>query len=295
MARETLTHDYVTVNGVKLHYVRQGAGEPLLLIHGWPGWWYEWHKNIGPLAEHFDVIAPDMRGYAYSEKPDLPPEVGYTDTAFAEDIRALCDEFHFDNVRIVTHDFGAVWTQRFARMYPERLHRLVLFDPPYPGIGARWFQLPHIFNAWYQLFHQQPFAEDLVGSSRQATRLYISHFLSAWSANKDLWTEEEIEAYVEAYSQPGALRGGFNCYRAAFRGGLQASGDLTIKAPTLVLWGDSDSILPYAWSDNLPQFFPDLTLKKMEGVGHFMMREAPDRVNAEIIAFMKDGDGGQKN
>lgn len=288
MAAASPSHHYTTVNGVKLHYVRQGGGEPLLLIHGWPGFWFEWHKNIGPLAEHYDVIVPDMRGFAYSDKPDAPPAVAYTDTAFAEDIRAFIDFYHFDKVRIVSHDFGAVWVQRFARMYPERLHKLVLFDPPYPGIGGRWFEPPQFLHSWYQVFHQQPWAEDLVGSSKKATEIYLRHFLSAWSADKELWTEDEIAAYVEAYSQPGALRGGFNCYRAAFRGAMQSSGDLTINTPTLVLWGDSDAILPYAWSDRLPEFFTSLTLKKVEGVGHFMMREAPDRVNAEIVAFMKD-------
>jgi pimeloyl-ACP methyl ester carboxylesterase len=286
MARGELRHDYATVNGVRLHYVRQGSGKPLLLVHGWPGFWYEWHLNIGPLSGRFDVVAPDMRGYAYSEKPDLAPEVGYTDTAFAEDTRALIDHLGFDKVCIVTHDFGAVWIQRFARLYPERLEKLMLFDPPYSGIGTRWFQLPQIFHSWYQIFHQQPWAEDLVGSSRGATEIYLRHFLSAWSADKQLWTDEEIAEYVEAFSQPGALRGGFNCYRAAMRGGMQSSGDLTIKTPTTVLWGDSDSILPFEWSDKLPEFFPNLTLKKIEGVGHFMMREAPDRINAEIIEFM---------
>jgi pimeloyl-ACP methyl ester carboxylesterase len=289
MAATTLSHHYVTVNGVKLHYVRQGAGEPLLLIHGWPGFWFEWHKNIATLAEHFDVIVPDMRGYAYSDKPDLPPETGYSDTAFAEDIKAFIDFYHLEKVRIVSHDFGAIWVQKFARMHPERLHKLMLFDPPYPGIGARWFQMPHVMNIWYQLFHQLPLAEELVGSSKKATEVYLRHFLSAWSANKDLWTDDEIAAYVEAYSQPGALRGGFNCYRAALRGGAYSGGgDLTIKTPTTVLWGDSDQILPFEWSDNLPQFFPNLTLKKIEGVGHFMMREAPERINAEILEFMKD-------
>jgi pimeloyl-ACP methyl ester carboxylesterase len=286
MAIDKISHHYVTVNGVKLHYVRQGSGEPLLLIHGWPGFWYEWHMNIGPLAQHYDVIVPDMRGYAYSDKPDVAPEVGYTDTAFAEDIKALCDFYHFDKVRIVSHDFGAIWMQRFARLYPERLHKLMLFDPPYPGIGARWFELPHVFNTWYQLFHLQPWAEDLVGSSKQATEIYLRHFLSAWSANKDLWTDAEIAAYVEAYSQPGALRGGFNCYRAALRGGAFAGSDKKVETPTRVLWGDSDSIIPFAWSDKLGDFFADFELKQMDGVGHFMMREAPDRVNAEIIEFM---------
>lgn len=196
-----------------------GGGEPLLLIHGWPGFWFEWHKNIDALARHYDVIVPDMRGFAYSDKPDLPPEVGYTDTAFAEDLRAFADFYHLDNLRIVSHDFGAIWVQRFARLYPERLHKLMLFDPPYPGIGGRMFELPAVFNVWYQMFHQQPWAEELVGSSAKATEIYLRHFLSAWSADKNLWTDDEIAAYVEAYSQPGALRGGFNCYRAAYRGG----------------------------------------------------------------------------
>jgi pimeloyl-ACP methyl ester carboxylesterase len=288
MAATALSHHSVTVNGVKLHYVRQGAGEPLLLIHGWPGFWFEWHRNIAALAEHFDVIVPDMRGYAYSDKPDLPPEAGYTDTAYAEDIKAFVDFYHLEKVRIVSHDFGAIWVQKFARTYAERLHKLMLFDPPYPGIGGRWFELPHVMNTWYQLFHQLPLAEELVGSSKKATEVYLRHFLSAWSANKELWTDDEIAAYVEAYSQPGALRGGFNCYRAALRGGAYSGGgDLTIKTPTTVLWGDSDQILPFAWSDNLPQFFPNLTLKKIEGVGHFMMREDPERINAEIIEFMR--------
>jgi pimeloyl-ACP methyl ester carboxylesterase len=286
MAVDKISHHQVTVNGVKLHYVRQGAGQPLLLIHGWPGFWYEWHMNIDALAQHYDVIVPDMRGYAYSDKPDLAPEVGYTDTAFAEDIKALCDFYHFDKVRIVSHDFGAIWTQRFARMYPERLHKLMLFDPPYPGIGPRWFELPHVLNTWYQLFHQQPWAEDLVGSSKQATEIYLRHFLSAWSADKNLWTDAEIAAYVEAYSQPGALRGGFNCYRAALRGGAFTGADKKIETQTRVLWGDSDSIIPFAWSDKLGESFANFDLRKIEGVGHFMMREAPDRINAEIIEFM---------
>ena len=287
MAVDKISHHQVTVNGVNLHYARQGAGEPLLLIHGWPGFWYEWHMNIGPLAQHYDVIVPDMRGFAYSDKPDVAPEAGYTDTAYAEDIKAFCDFYHLDKVRIVTHDFGAIWAQRFARLYPERLHKLMLFDPPYPGMGGRWFEMPHTLNTWYYLFHQQPWAEDLVGSSKQATEIYLRHFLSAWSANKNLWTDAEIAAYVEAYSQPGALRGGFNCYRAAMRGGAFVGADKKVETPTRILWGDSDAIFPFAWSDNLGDFFANFDLKKIEGVGHFMMREAPDRINAEIIEFMK--------
>ena len=251
-----LNHQYAEINGIRYHYVREGSGTPVLLVHGWPGFHYEWHLNIGPLSQHFDVVAPDMRGYAYTEKPELTPEVGYTP----------------------------------ARTYRDRVDKLVLFNPPYPGIGMRWTEMGHIPEIWYQLFHQLPWAEDLVGSSRKATELYVRHFLSHWSHDKHLLSDEEISEYVEAYSQPGALRGGFNCYRAAFRTiGQGQQGDPKINCPTLVLWGDSDAVLPFAWSDKLPDFFPNLTFRKVEQAGHFLMREKPDLVNDAIKEFILEG------
>ncbi len=290
-----LNHQYATINptaspvegGVRYHYVREGAGPPLLLVHGWPGFYYEWRLNIGPLSERFDVVAPDMRGYAYTDKPDLPPEEGYTAAALAEDIRCLLDHLGWEKANIVTHDFGAVWVQQFARTCRDRVDRLVLFNPPYPGIGMRWIEPGHVPQTWYQMFHQLPWAEDLVGSSRRATELYVRHFLSHWSYDKDLWTDAEIAEYVEAFSQPGAIRGGFNCYRAAFRTmGQGQPGDPRIYAPTLVLWGDSDAVLPIAWSDKLGDFFPNLTFRKVEKAGHFLMREQPDLVNQAITELV---------
>lgn len=283
-------HEYARVHGLRYHYVRAASpsdGPPLLLVHGWPGFYYEWRLNIGPLSAHFDVAAPDMRGYAYTDKPDVAPEAGYTDAAFAEDIGALMDHLGWQKANIVTHDFGAIWVQRFARTYRDRVEKLVLFNPPYPGIGMRWFEPAHLPQVWYQIFHQQPWAEDLVGSSRRATEIYLRHFLSHWSSDRQLWTDEEIAEYVEAYSQPGALRGGFNCYRAAFRSlGRGQQGDPKIYAPTLVLWGDSDPILPLAWSDRLSEFFPHLTFREVPRAGHFLMREKPELVNQAIVEFV---------
>ena len=278
-------HQFAEVNGVRLHYVRQGSGAPVLLVHGWPGFWFEWNKNIPALAERFDVIAPDMRGFAYSDKPDLPPEEGYTDVEMANDLAALVRELGLERVSLVAHDFGAVWAQRFAREHAGLVDKLVLFNPPYAGIGGRWFEMPQPLESWYMLFHQQPWAEDIVGATRATIETYLRHFLRHWSHDTDVFTDEEVAEYVEAYSQPGAVRGGFNCYRATFRTAGQAN-NAPIAAPTLVLWGDSDPILPFEWSDNLGQFFPNHTLKKIEGAGHFLHREAPERVNREIIEFL---------
>ena len=281
---EQWNHQFAEVNGIRLHYVRHGAGTPVLLVHGWPGFYYEWHLNIGPLAQRFEVVVPDMRGFAYTDKPDLPPEEGYTDTVMADDLAALVRSLGFERVHMVAHDFGASWAQRFARDHAGLLDKLVLFNPPYAGIGARWFQMPQVFESWYMIFHQQPWAEDIVGASKANIEAYLRHFLRHWSHDSDVFDDAEIAEFVEAYSQPGAIRGGFNCYRAALRAGQ--SDTAPIGTPTLILWGDSDPILRFEWSDNLGQSFTNHTLKKMEGLGHFMHREAPERVNKEIFGFL---------
>ncbi len=287
---ELWNHQFAQVNGVRLHYVRHGAGKPVLFVHGWPGFWFEWNKNIMPLAERFDVVAPDMRGYAFSDKPDLPPEQGYTDAVMADDLAALIRHLGFDKVNVVAHDFGAAWAQRFAQKHADLLDKLVLFNPPYGGIGGRWFEMPQIFESWYMIFHQQPWAEEIVGATRASIEAYLRHFLRHWSHDTDVFLDEEIAEFVEAYSQPGAVRGGFNCYRAAFRTAGQQQ-NTPIAARTLILWGDNDPILRFKWSDNLAQYFTNYTLKKIEGCGHFMHREAPERVNRELIEFLGSGNG----
>ena len=285
MDTQLWNHQFAKVNGVRLHYVRHGKGTPVVLVHGWPGFWFEWNKNILPLAERFDVVAPDMRGYAYSDKPDLPPEQGYTNVVMADDLAALIRQLGFQRVHMIAHDFGAAWAQRFAQKHADLLDKLALFNPPYGGIGGRWFQMPQIFESWYMIFHQQPWAEDIVGATRASTEAYVRHFLRHWSHDSDVFPDEEVAEFVEAYSQPGAIRGGFNCYRATFRTSGQQQ-TTPIAAPTLVLWSDSDPILRFEWSDNLGQFFTNFTLKKIEGCGHFMHREDPERINRELIEFL---------
>jgi pimeloyl-ACP methyl ester carboxylesterase len=245
---------------------------------------------IPALAIHHDVIVPDLRGFAYSEKPELSPEQGYNRTTVAEDIAALAAHLGCHRIAVVAHDIGATVAQPFARSHPELVERLALFDPPYPGIGRRWRDPTHVREIWYQIFHTLPWAEELVGTSRTATELYLRHFLTHWSYRREWVTEEELRHYVEAYSQPGALRGGFNYYRARERtrtveGDLPPS-ELLVPQPTLVLWGEADPILPVTWADRLPEYFPHLTLKRIPGVGHFIMREAPGRVIEELLDFL---------
>jgi pimeloyl-ACP methyl ester carboxylesterase len=283
-------HEVATVNGVRLHYVRQGAGFPLLLLHGWPGFWYEWAPVLPALAVHHEVVAPDLRGFAYSEKPDLPPEEAYRRDGVAEDVAALAGHLGWRRLAVLAHDIGATVAQPLARAYPERVARLVLLDPPYPGIGRRWREPGHVREVWYQVFHTLPWAEALVGASPATIRLYLRHFLTHWSARRGWLTEAELDHYVAAYAQPGALGGGFGYYRA-FERFRTAQGDippaeLAVRVPTLVLWGEGDPVLPVAWADRLPEYFPDLVLESIPGVGHFMMREAPELLVERVLGFL---------
>lgn len=285
------THGFATVGGVRLHYVRQGGGFPVILLHGWPGFWYEWAPVIAPLAAHHDVIVPDLRGFAYSDKPELPPEEGYSRDAVAREIAAFAAELGLARVAVVAHDIGATVAQPLACLFPQLVTRLVLFDPPYPGIGRRWREPGHVKEIWYQVFHTLPWAEDLVGASRDTIRIYLRHFLTHWSARKEWISDAELEHWVDAYAQPGALRGGFAYYKAFERSrttqGVQPAAEFQVPVPTLVLWGTEDPILPFAWTDRLAEYFPKLAVKRIPAVGHFMMREAPELVIHEVLTFLR--------
>ena len=168
-------------NGIGIHYVRHGSGFPLVLLHGWPEFWYTWRKNIPVLAGEFDVVAPDLRGFGDTDKPGLPDPRKKLLGDFVEDLRALADALGFEKFGVVSHDVGAYVAQGFARKYPERLSGLFFFDCPYPGIGRRWASPDSINEIWYQTFNQQPWAVSLVGENRKTCEVYIRHFLDHWS------------------------------------------------------------------------------------------------------------------
>lgn len=283
----TWNHHFVHANGIRVHYVRHGAGFPLILLHGWPGFWYVWRKNILPLAEHFDVIVPDQRGFGDTDKPDVPAVGGYDKQVRAEDLRGMADALGLERFGIVTHDIGSWVAQVFALRYPERVPRMVLFDMAYPGIGDRWRAPDHIKEIWYTYFHQQPWAAQLVGASRDSVRTYFRHFLGHWAHDGHTF-DEDLEIWVDTYMKPGNLQGGFNWYvavdaeRTAMMRG-EAPRQPVIDTPTRILWGASDKVLKVAWADRLGEYFSNYTFTPVPEAGHFLQYEQPDLFNAEVI------------
>lgn len=282
-------HGYIEANGIGVHYVRRGSGMPLVLLHGWPEFWYVWRKNIGELAERFDVIAPDLRGFGESEKPRLPEPPGGLLDELVEDLRGLADALELESFGVVSHDVGSFVAQRFASRYPGRIAGLFFFDCVYPGIGRRWLEPESIGEIWYQSFHQQPWAADLVGSSREACEIYLKHFLDHWAHEPGRF-DEDLEAWVDNFMRPGNLRGGFDWYvgirETRMKMMREGAPELPkIGLPAYFLWGESDPILKVRWADRLGDYFSDFELEPVPGAGHFVHYEKPELANARITRF----------
>lgn len=282
-------HQYAEVNGVRLHYVRHGGGFPLILLHGWPEFWFAWHKNIPILAEKFDIIVPDLRGFGKSEKPAGTAAESYTLDHHIGDVIGLADHLGLEQFGIVSHDIGAMAAQGVARLEPSRVAGLFFFNLPYAGIGSRWAAPEHLNEIWYQGFHQQPWASELLSTSRDAVRVYFKNMLSHW-AYDDHAFDDDLEAWVDNFSTPENLQGGFNWYSAIFPARLaimrgEAPKASVIDIPTCVRWGEEEPFMLVEYADNLPIYFSNLDFQSVPAAGHFVHYEKPQFANQEIQKF----------
>ncbi|MEZ5851963.1 MAG: alpha/beta hydrolase [Hyphomicrobiaceae bacterium] len=270
--------------------VRAGKGPPVVFLHGWPEFKRTWLHNLPDLAAQFDCIAPDLRGFGATRSRVERPADGTPPQLLAKDLRDLADALGLERFSIVSHDVGSFVAQNFALAWPERVEKLFFFNCAYPGIGQRWGDYRHFPETWYQQFHQKDFAAALVGSSREACRIYFRHFLTHWCHQKQAF-EPYLEEWVDNFMQPGNVQGGFDWYVgvARFRRRMMTEGALPIPkiaAPTYLLWGAHDPVLRYDFSDKLDDYFESVTLEKAEDAGHFVHFEVPELANDRMKAFL---------
>jgi pimeloyl-ACP methyl ester carboxylesterase len=282
-----IEHATVRANGAAFHVARTGAGKPLLLLHGWPEFWLTWEPVMTRLASRYSLIAPDLRGFGDSDKPDG----AFGPDQHTADMLALMDALGIRRFGVVGHDVGGAVMQPFARAAPERLAGLFFFDFVYPGIGPRMGMPDRLNHIWYQSFHQMEMAPALVGATRESCRSYIGHFLKNWAYRKNAF-DDVLEAFADNFFKPGNLAGGFAHYRAAHSGRVrmmqgEAPALPAIEVPTCVRWAEHDPLFPYAWTDRMGETFSNLDLAMFAGVGHFPHREAPDRAADEIASFFE--------
>jgi len=287
---------YVKVNGVRLHCVTEGKGPLILFLHGFPEFWYEWKDQLAEFGKDHLAVAPDMRGYNLSEKPAELDQ--YKINVLVEDVRALGDHFsHHKKFVLVAHDWGGAIAWAFAIAHPDYLEKLVIINAPHPGVFGKLLASDAAQQqaSQYMLMFRSPQAEATLSGNNYAG--LVGAVLGS-GLKSGVFTEEDKQAYIKAWSQPGALTGGLNYYRAAEVGppaaGQTSSGrfgvdsaSLAVKVPTLVIWGEKDTALLTQNLDGLDQFVPQLTIKRIPDGTHWVIHEKRDEVNADIREFIR--------
>src|ERR671911_2177826 len=208
----TFSHNMVSVNGIQLHYVTGGQGDPIVLLHGWPETWYEWRHIMPALAKNYTVIAPDLRGLGDSSKP----LTGYDGKTVAEDIHQLVTQLGFNSIFLVGHDIGAFVVYPYAAAHPTEVKGLVVMEVPPPITG---FFPPPSMPIWWFLFHQTPGVPEALTQGKEMT--YLSWFYQNLAYNPAAITQEAINEYVSHYSAPGGMRASFEYYRAIPQDAIQ--------------------------------------------------------------------------
>jgi pimeloyl-ACP methyl ester carboxylesterase len=279
----------VPVNGLAMFVARKGHGTPLVLLHGWPEFWMSFRPIFDRLGGDFDLIAPDLRGFGDTGKAKSGPDNNATAATHAEDLKALVDHLGIARFGLVAGDVGAYVAQAFAHKYQDMLSGIVFFCTPYPGLGRRYGQPGHLTEVWYQYFQQLPWAAELVSSSGEACRTYMSHFLDHWSGDNPAVFKDLIEIYVDNFMKNDNVQGGFDWYvSSAPNRKLWLEEKLPmppkINVPCRFLWGKRDPIIKPEWSDRLGDYFADYTIDFVEA-GHFVHVELPDRAASEIKTF----------
>ena len=194
---------YVTVNGVKIHYVTGGKGEPLLLVHGFGQNWYMWNRLMPELSKHFTVIVPDMRGVGESGKP----AGGYGKKNMAVDMHELIKKLGYKNINLAGHDIGLMVAYAYAAQFPTEVKKLALMDALLPGIEPVWSQVKA--QAWWFGFFAQPHSGDLVSGK---VGLFFTDFWPTVGFQKNAFTQVEKNEFIRAYSVPGATTGAFHWF-----------------------------------------------------------------------------------
>ncbi|MBG7605578.1 MAG: alpha/beta hydrolase [Actinobacteria bacterium] len=289
---DPLSYRTVIVNDVELQVsVTNEAGERglALLLHGFPELAFSWRYQIPALAAAgYEVWAPNLRGYAESSKPhDVS---AYSIDKLLEDIAALIDAAGRDKVVLVGHDWGAVQAWMFAIRGVRPLDQLVIMNVPHPACMRRELRtFRQLRKSWYIFFFQIPWLPEAILRARGARA--VGDSFSNMAVDKTRFPSEVTDIYREAALRPRAMRSMINYYRAAFRGGRKsASEELpVIHSPTLMIWGLEDSALSKETTDGTEEHVEDLTMRFLPDVSHWVQQEAPEIVNAMMLAWL-DGD-----
>ncbi len=282
-----LSHLNLQTNGITLHAVAAGPknGPLVILLHGFPEFWYGWRYQIDALAQAgFRVLAPDQRGYNLSDKPR---SVGsYNLDHLAADVVGLIDAVGCEKAFLVGHDWGGAAAWWAAIKYPERIEKLAILNSPHPRVMRK-----NIFHnrvqrkkSWYFFLFQIPFLPE---QRMRKNNWQVGGRALQSTSRKGTFSEADIAVYREAWAQPGAATGMLNWYRAAFRSRPGRVGSSRVKVPTLIIWGEQDKFLRREMAQESVDLCDNGKLVFIEEASHWVQHEEAQQVNELLFGFLK--------
>ncbi len=279
---------FIKANGLNFHLKESGNGSLVLLLHGFPEFWYSWVKVIPLLDKYFKVVVPDMRGYGQSDKPQKVKD--YNFKILAKDIAEIIKVSGYEKAIIVGHDWGGGVAWEFAKLYPEMTEKLIVLNCP-PAIRLQnailtnWKQFK---MSWYIFFFQLPFIPEWW--LHKNLKNIFWRMLRGWAINKNAFQKEDIEQYEKAFANKSDFTGPLNYYRAASRA-LFDKDFRTIpqyNMDTLIIWGESDKALGKWLIDDLEKYFTrNFEIKYISNCSHWVQQEQPELVAQYILSFTK--------
>jgi pimeloyl-ACP methyl ester carboxylesterase len=275
----------ISIEAGHLHCVVAGSGPLVVLLHGFPEFWYGWRNQISPVAEAgFRVVAPDLRGYDLSFRPR--GATNYRMEALVEDVVGLVHAVGAGRCILVGHDWGGMVAWFTAMRHPELVERLIIMNCPHPVPFRRELTRPaQKKKSSYMAFFQLPWLPEFLMRASDFRRLRKA--LKSLSSNPNAFNEEDMSRYVHAWSQKGALTAMLNYYRAMRTRPADKTPMQPIRCPTMLIWGQRDPVFVPEVFEDFAEWVPDLRLEKIPEASHFVQADAPDIVNKLIIEFAR--------
>lgn len=276
-------HRYVTVGGVRLHVAEAGAGEPLVLLHGFPQHWWEWRHLLTGLSDSFRVICPDQRGFGWS---DAPPGASYAKEELAAECVALLDALGLERVRLVGHDWGGVIGFLICLRHPERVERYLALNTAHPFPTLDVASARHLWRLWYQDVIASPWGARLLSDGDQG----FVRFLVRWVGGGWSWPAADAEHFLAQLREPERAQAGVALYRAyVLREVLPTVAGryrhMRLRTPTLFLHGTRDAVIHPSFLRGYERHADDMTLELVEDAGHWIAEQRPDLVLTRAREF----------
>jgi pimeloyl-ACP methyl ester carboxylesterase len=287
-----IRHDYAQLDGVRLHYAECGGGneELVVLLHGFPEFWYSWRNQLSALGKRYHAVAPDMRGYNLSDKP--PRVEDYRIDLLVEDVIGLIHRLGASKAAVVGHDWGGGVAWAVAHKYPEHVSKLAVFQVPPAAAWRANITFRQWRRSWYMFFFQLPRVPEW--SIRRNNFAGLERVFKDTVVRKGCFSDGDIELYKEAMRQPGALTASINYYRANLRRVMfrrrdenNVKRDGRIRVPTLFIFGEQDfAIIPETVRGVGNYVAAPYREVRIPDSGHWVQNEAVAEVNSVLIDFL---------